>query len=234
MGIFGSDVALKMLTVEAVEKLGAPAAFVAQFNPTSYRHQYNNSYQKKQGINTKGADLKFLSAAPETLQFSLILQKKLPTGFLVGLFSASKSVYDRVQQFLKLGYEMNGAKHAPRMLKLTWGSMTFQGALESASVKYTAFDASGEPTRAEIDCTFKGSLKDPQGSTGKSSPDLTHALTVKDWQSLPMITEDIYGDPHLYLLVAEANGLDHFRALAPGHRLHFPPTEKDESDLAPD
>jgi hypothetical protein len=231
MDFFDSQVTLKMLTVEAVDKLGAPSAFVAQFNPTSYRHQYVNTYQKKQGINTKGADLKFLSTAPESLQFSLILQKKMDRG-LLGLLSTSKSVYDRVQHFLKLGYAMVGTKHAPRMLKLTWGSMTFEGALESANVKYTSFDASGEPTRAEIDVAFKGSLKDPQGSTTNSSPDLTHALTVKDWQTLPMITEDIYGDAHLYLLVAEANGVDHFRALTPGQRLHFPPTEKDESDTA--
>jgi hypothetical protein len=226
MGFFTSSVELKMLTIETLVKPSLKP-FVAQFNPTSYRHSYSNTYDDKQGINSYGQELKFLSSPPETLSFSLILQKKISSG-LLGLFT-STSVYERVQQFLKLAYAMDGAKHAPRMLELTWGSMTFAGALESANVKYTAFDHNGEPVRAEIDVSFKGNMKDPTGSTVISSPDLTHAHTVKDWQTLPMITEEIYGDSHLYLLVAQANGLDHFRALAPGQRLHFPPTEKDES-----
>jgi hypothetical protein len=219
MGFFAKRIELNRLTIRAIGE--SAASFKAVFNPTSYRHQYNNVYQKKQGINSKGADLKYLNSAPETLSFSLILRKDM------GLFP--ESVYNQVQAFLALGYKMVGTKHEPRKLKLTWGKMNFEGALESANVKYTAFDPSGEPIRAEIDVSFKGTMKDPQGSADKSSPDLTHAHTVKDWQTLPMITEDIYGDPHLYLLVAEANGLDHFRALTLGQRLHFPPTEKDES-----
>jgi hypothetical protein len=226
----GGQVALKMLVIEEVQPSPLKRRFEAQFNPTTYKHSYRNAYQKRQGINTGGSNLKFLLSAPEVLSLTLVLQQPINDNSLIGLLKSKQSVYDRVQKFLSLAYEMNGTTHAPRMLKLSWGSLLFEGALESVDVKYTAFDHSGEPIRGELDVSFRGSLKDPMGSTAKSSPDLTHAHSVKDWQTLPMITDEIYGDPHLYLLVAEANGLDHFRALQPGQKLHFPPTEKDESE----
>jgi Contractile injection system tube protein len=219
--------ALKKLTIEASPS-GGLKKFEAQFNPTSFKHVYQNAYQRRQGINTSGSNLKYLASAPEVVQFTLILQKLDRKPGLLSL-GAEPSVYDQVQQFLKLAYAMDGAKHSPRQLIVSWGKMRFLCALESAQVNYTAFDYSAAPLRAEIDVTLRGWVKDPKKATVVSSPDLTHAKTVKVWQTLPMITEEIYGDPHLYLLVAEANGLDHFRALKSGQKLHFPPTEKEET-----
>jgi Contractile injection system tube protein len=224
---------LKKLTIEAVPDSSgglSPLPFEAQYNPTSYKHSYRNNYQNRQGINTSGSKAVYLVTAPEVLHLTMILEKSiLKIGFPkpMGLGAVVKSVYDQVQAFLLLAYKMNGTTHAPRGLKVIRGNMTFECVLESADVSYTAFDETGAPIRAELDVQFRGSTKDPMGSTAKSSPDLTHAHTVKDWQNLPMITEEIYGDPHMYLLVAEANGLDHFRAMKPGKKLHFPPTEKD-------
>ncbi|HEU6454372.1 MAG TPA: peptidoglycan-binding protein, partial [Roseateles sp.] len=58
------------------------------------------------------------------------------------------------------------------------------------------------------------------------SPDLTHKRVVKAGDRLPLLCNEIYGTPHLYLQVAAANGLDDFRNLAPGTQLFFPPLEK--------
>lgn len=232
--LYGGAGVLKKLTVESADKslLLGPAKFEAQFNPTSYKHAYRNSFQRFQSFGSRGAKLKFLVSTPEVIHFNLILQKTLGsmTSFaMLGLGGIEESVYDRVQKFLKLAYQVEGTTHAPRQLIVSWGKMHFAGVLESADVNYTAFDNSGLPIRAELAVSFKGSMKDPYGATTNSSPDLTHAKTVKDWQTLPMLTEEIYADPHLYLQVAQANGLDHFRALKPGQKLHFPPTQKDDS-----
>jgi nucleoid-associated protein YgaU len=49
---------------------------------------------------------------------------------------------------------------------------------------------------------------------------------VKAGDDLPSLCSQVYGDPLLYLQVAEANGLDNFRELAPGTRIFFPPLAK--------
>jgi nucleoid-associated protein YgaU len=58
------------------------------------------------------------------------------------------------------------------------------------------------------------------------SPDLTHVRLVKAGDNLPSLCDAIYGDPQMYLKVAEANGIDDFRRLVPGTRIFFPPLEK--------
>lgn len=216
---------LEKLKISPLTGLGP--SFEVQYNPSTYRHVYRNHYQTKQGVNTTGSSLKFLQSSPEELSFQMVIEAELD--FFPFLIINTPSVYKKVQSFLNLTYHMDNAKHAPKMLKLTWGEMVFEGALIYADVQYTAFKESGAPVRAELDVVFRGTVTDPLKSQAKSSPDLTHAMTVKGWQSLPGMTEEIYGDAHLYLLIAEANGLDHFRTLRPGGKLHFPPTQKDQS-----
>ncbi|MGR9053652.1 MAG: LysM peptidoglycan-binding domain-containing protein, partial [Gammaproteobacteria bacterium] len=59
-----------------------------------------------------------------------------------------------------------------------------------------------------------------------SSPDLTHARMVLAGDTLPLMTERIYGTSKYYLRIAQINGLDDFRNLKPGSMLVFPPLEK--------
>lgn len=221
--LIGLTSRLAKLKIKTKALLGP--GFEAQFNPTSYKHAYRNCYENKQAMNSSGAALRYTATMPETLSLTLILQKEIPEIGFLG-FGAKPSITDRVKKFLDVAYEVVGKDHKPRELIVSWGKMTFTGYLTSADINYTAFDNEGKPIRAEISVNFKGTLDDPLGAKSKSSPDLTHAVTVKSWQTLPMLTEEIYGDPHLYLLVADANGLDHFRAVSPGQKLHFPPTEK--------
>jgi nucleoid-associated protein YgaU len=59
----------------------------------------------------------------------------------------------------------------------------------------------------------------------KSSPDLSHLVTVKAGDTLPLLCCNIYGSSVYYLEVARVNGLAHFRDLAPGMQLLFPPLQ---------
>ncbi len=58
---------------------------------------------------------------------------------------------------------------------------------------------------------------------GRGSPDLTHLVTVRAGDTLPLLCERIYREPGYYLDVARINGLSAFRQLQPGSRLRFPP-----------
>ena len=57
----------------------------------------------------------------------------------------------------------------------------------------------------------------------KSSPDLTHSRIVKNGDTLPLLTKEVYGTSAYYLRVAQVNKLDDFRNLTPGQELFFPP-----------
>ena len=59
-----------------------------------------------------------------------------------------------------------------------------------------------------------------------SSPDLTHRVTVKDGDILPLLTYKTYNDQSYYLQVARVNRLRNFRRLVAGTTLVFPPIAK--------
>ena len=51
-------------------------------------------------------------------------------------------------------------------------------------------------------------------------------IEVKQGDNLPLMCENIYGDPNYYLQVAEANNIIDFRNLIPGQKILFPRLEK--------
>ena len=69
------------------------------------------------------------------------------------------------------------------------------------------------------------STKEQELAANRSSPDLSHLVEVRDGDTLPLLCDRIYGDAAYYVDVARFNGLDNFRQLTPGVRLHFPPLE---------
>ena len=90
------------------------------------------------------------------------------------------------------------------------------------------FNNDGTPLRAIGKATFAGAVsKELAARTVKtSSPDLTHKRIVQDGDTLPLMTERIYGDSKYYLEVAKVNGLVNFRQLKPGSEVYFPPIDK--------
>jgi hypothetical protein len=137
-------------------------------------------------------------------------------------------VQEKVEKFQTVtGY--NGNIHRPNYLKVVWGTLQVKRCvLKSASIAYKLFKADGVPLRAVITATFTDSADDQTrvAVAQDQSPDLTHVRRVKAGDTLPLLCHEIYGDPQLYLQVAQANGIDDFRNLTPGTRVFFPPLEK--------
>jgi nucleoid-associated protein YgaU len=108
---------------------------------------------------------------------------------------------------------------------VAWGSLNFPCRLSSLDIDYTSFNPDGTPLRAElsIKLLFDQEVKKTQALDAKSSPDLTHSRIVKDGDTLPLLSKEIYGSATHYLWLAEQNQLDDFRNLSPGQRLFFPP-----------
>ena len=194
--------------------------------------KYTNIFQKKQGINTSGSSAKYALSKPQELSLKLIIDDTGVADYglygfagaaLIGKLSGKKDVYKQVQRFLKLTTEMNGEIHEPNPLKVEWGDLVFDCRLQSVNVNYTLFNRSGQPIRAELDVVFIGDLKDSKRvrKEKKSSPDLTHVRTVKSGDTLPLMTQEIYGDPSYYIQVARINNLNHIRTLKVGTHIRF-------------
>lgn len=206
--------------------------FEAMFNPSTLNQTYGNTYVATQGANGK-QEARFANVPPTTLSLQLLLDG---TGVdqigLLTLFGSNKTVGDRIDDFLKLCYNINPDIHEPNFLKVTWGKFHrhlhgdgFRGRLDSVAIAYTSFDRDGSPMRAQLDLslTSDDALDRQASALNLSSPDLTHSRLVRNGDTLPLLTTDVYGSPAQVVEVARFNDLDTLRTLESGRELLFPP-----------
>jgi len=202
------------------QSAGSP--YVVTINPEKYTHSHNVSYSDEQPIGSAGASSKYDKTLPEKVSFELNFDA---TGAIPG---TSADASQEVENFKAVVYDFNGSIHSPNYLKLSWASLVFNCKLESLEVNYTLFKPDGTPLRAKANASFKGFIdyKTLALQQNKQSPDLTHLIVFKEGDSLPLLCYQVYGSPAYYREVAYANNLTHFRNIAPGTRLYFPPIAK--------
>ncbi|MEA3042699.1 MAG: hypothetical protein QOJ53_386 [Sphingomonadales bacterium] len=195
-------------------------------NPTRYTRGMGLVYSPDKTIGATGTESTYARDAGEALKLSLVIDG---TGTVPDLQTNPnapiKSVDKQLDEFRCLAFAVNGEIHTPNYLHLSWGTLLFRGRLKSLSIDYRLFTPEGMPLRATVDTEFIGFHEnlDSRSKQKRSSPDLTHAVTVKAGDTLPLLCHRIYRDSRYYLAVAAHNGLDDFRALEPGTLLLFPP-----------
>lgn len=215
--------------------------YVVQVNPESYTLNTYVLYNEQQAPGNPAAQLQYNRSTPQELSFQFLFDG---TGVIsqgggllkiANLFGGDKpkTVQEQLDAFRKaVGY--SGNLHEPRFVKLIWGKAlafeqnTFKCKLTSIQLTYKLFKPDGTPLRATAWCNFRESLApaEQQARKNNSSPDLTHVRTVKEGDTLPLMTYRIYGDDKYYLEVARANGLENFRQLTTGQTIIFPPILK--------
>ncbi len=198
--------------------------FDALINPAGYTHSFSIKYKDGASMgNTAGAP-KFDKYAPEAINFKIVLDG---TG-VVPVSGARKNVYQLITALKDTVYTFNGTIHEPNYVQLVWGSMLFNGRLNTFKVDYNLFKPNGLPLRANVDLDFKGfTSKELSSKTANlSSPDMSHMVTVKAGDTLPNLCYRIYKNSNYCLEVAKVNHLSGFRNLKPGTQLLFPPLEK--------
>jgi len=206
------------------KQIGDP--FEAMFNPQSFSETVRTEYAPPRGINSATQGARFIRQGPGSLQLHLLLDG---TGVeemgLVNLFSSPKTVKERIADFMQMAYNVQGDTHEPSYLKVHWGKFDIPCRLASLTINYTSFDRSGDPLRAELDLqlTSDEDQKKQLSRLALNSPDLTHSRVVREGDTLPLMTADVYGSPAYYLRVARSNGLSHFRQLSAGQNVLFPP-----------
>ncbi len=208
--------------------------FELPINPEQFSQSFKVSYDRQQAAGSQGNDPAFKVTLPEelTLDFTFDGTGVVPVKGKPNTFH--KDVTTQVEDFLALAYLMNSATHKPNFLRLLWGNATFGDSnsfdclLNDLKINYTLFSPNGKPLRAKLSATFTSYVEANRRirEEGKQSPDVTHIRTVTAADTLPEMTQRIYGDQSYYLQVAKANGLINFRRLRSSTTLQFPPIAK--------
>jgi hypothetical protein len=213
--------------------------YVVQVNPGSYTRNQLINYSNQRGQGSAASEAIFSNSPPASLSFEFLFDgtgvvpepSELGDVPLVGALASALSgpktfvVMNEIRKFDELVYQYEGNIHRPRALLLVWGSLAISCVLSSVSYRFTLFRPDGTPLRAVAACTFCESVpaEVQQRKNNATSPDLTHLRDVRDGDTLPMLANDIYGRPELYLEVARVNKLVNFRKLRSASRLAFPP-----------
>ena len=216
---------LEKLLIQAFEQPDyagtAIATFESYVNPSEVTLAYEMEYDSAQGSGTTGARMEFKKVKPGELALSFFLDG-------TGANGRPCDVQAQVAQFQAVtGY--NGNIHRPNYLKVVWGTLTVKRCvLKSASIAYKLFKADGVPLRAVINASFSDASDDQTrvAMAQDSSPDLTHVRVLGAGDTLPMLCDQIYGNVHLALQVARANGFTSARGLPAGTRVRFPPLKR--------
>ncbi len=197
--------------------------FKVQINPKSISLNDTMEYydQKPPGVN--GSSPRFKAIGPQCLKIDFVLDG---TGVVsLPVAPLGKSVKKQITE-LKNVVSYSGKEHEPFFLQVRWGdNIKFNGRLKTMNVEYTLFKPSGDPLRAKVNLEFSSysSAQTLAKMADDTSPDLTHMITVKEGDTLPLLCYKVYKDSSYYVQVAEVNGLDSFTKLKPGTRLSFPP-----------
>lgn len=220
----------KKLIIEAYSKPGLEQkdfidSMSVQLNPENFSRSYQVEFAKKQSPGSSSNQLKFSKIKPQKLELELMFDE---TGAVDGKTGSDLGVDKKINDLKKLALGYNGDAHRTNYLKIRWGNLLFKGALEALDVSYKVFNADGTPLRATAKATFVEF--EPNDLMVKKqndqSPDITHVRQVKEGDTLPLLSYEIYGDSKYYLEVARVNEIYDFRTLEAGTTIYFPPIEK--------
>jgi nucleoid-associated protein YgaU len=229
---------LKILAFEDSKRKSevSDSPFEAMFNPESFKQNYAIIYGKNQSLNSSENEKKYMRSEPSELSLELILDGTGVSEMGITQLFGSKTVSERVEEFLTLTFRMNGKIHEPNYLRVEWGDLKFECRLGSVEIDYTSFDRDGTPLRAKLTVSLIADMEVEKRMAveDKKSSDLTHRRVVRQGDTLTLLTKEIYGTSAPYWRVAQANRLDNFRLLTPGQELAFPPLRADEILPKPD
>lgn len=202
-------------------------SFTMMVNPANYDEKKKIRYSKDDAID--GGNMpSYLGYQDETLTLDFVIDA---TGVLTkaGDENFGKSIPEMIEKIEKTVYVYVGNAHEPPYLQVEWGTLNFQGRLKDMSVKLVMFAPDGMPIRAKVNMTLVKYVEEATQKRlkNKSSPDLSHLVTVKAGDTLPGLCLQIYKSAMYCADVARVNGLSGFRQLEPGMQLLFPPLTND-------
>lgn len=194
--------------------------YAVMINPETIKWNRKVDYNAKQTQNSSSPSQTYKSSPEADFSFDIVID-------CTGVVDKKRTkMADEIKKLERIVYTYNGKIHRPNYIQIQWGkNITFNSVLKSFDTTYTLFKPDGTPLRAKISLSFGEyiSPKEVQKLDKKSSPDMTHMVTVEQGDNLPQLCQRIWQDQSYYIEVARFNNLDKFRHLKSGLELIFPP-----------
>lgn len=193
---------------------------VVQFNPESLTVTYTN--QTTGGDQRGGAALQFVGRGTTKLGLDLWFDvtEPLPDGSREPSGDVRK-LTEKVNYFIKPEkVRGQGDKWIPPGVRFLWGTFLFEGIVDSITERLEYFSADGKPLRANVSLSLSSQdiqfqfdrARSPAG--GEGGPDTEPRQRAREGESLQQMVAKSGGDD--WRSVAEANGVENPRFLAPG------------------
>lgn len=193
--------------------------FSMMVNPGTYEQKKGVRYNKDDAMEG-GNNPTYQGYEDENVSFEFLLDA---TGVIPG--AENKDLPAIIADLEKTAYTYVGTAHESPYIKVIWGTLDYQGRIKEMKVTYTFFSPDGKPLRAKVKLELIQyvDITTQEKEKNKSSPDLTHLVTVKAGDTLPNLCQKIYKSMMYCSEVARVNGLSGYRYLEPGTELFFPP-----------
>ena len=226
MGFSGS---LEKMVITAYEKgdfKKALGEYAVMINPEKYTRTYRICYNDVQAQGSPGGSPKFNKMKSRVVHLELVFDGTgvVPSPLPGVVPYGEHGITRQIAAFEAVVFDYSGKIHSPKFLRLLWGTFTFRCRLTKLAVTYTLFKPDGTPLRARADAAFLEYTDETElaKKANKTSPDLSHVVTVKAGDTLPLLCYGIYGSSAFYPQVARINGLNDFRQLTVGSEPPFP------------
>lgn len=156
-----------------------------------------------------------------------------------GMGAGARSVTEETDKVYALT-RIEPSSHAPPLVRFVWGQAvpgrylpqasgnhrreSFRGLVENVKQRFTLFSPEGVPLRATVTLTIREfvPLHEQLTRANKRSPDKTHAHVLRERETLANVAAESYLRPQQWRPIADENGIDDPRRLAPGRLLRVP------------
>jgi hypothetical protein len=196
-------------------------------NPEKYSHKYKICYNDTQAQGSSAGSPEYDHTPADEVEFQLVFDGTgvVPTPLPGIIPYLQDGIVSQIDAFMDLAFDYDGQIHSPNFIQLAWGTLVFNCRLSTLNIVYTLFKPDGTPLRAKADVKFVEYRNQQQiaKQENKQSADLSHLVTVKGGDTLPLLCYQIYGSSIYYAQVARINGLAGFRELVAGQKILFPP-----------
>ncbi len=218
---------LAKLTITPFSKAGKGPAIEVLFNPNSYSITKSVTWSPPKPADGTSAETQNNVNAP-TLSFGgggsrqLTLELFFDVTEQQPAVSDVRKLTDKIVKLTQIDRTLEPLR--PPTCEVAWGKgsadFPFVGVVSNLIQKFTLFKVTGEPVRANLTVTFVEFL-DPKVDLRQTDPELTTRV-IKRNDTLSSIAAEMYLNPTLWRVIAEANRLDDPRHLEIGRRLTIP------------
>lgn len=242
----GSLEKLKITAFSDDQYTSLVGCFLVMYNPTTFSETRSTQWLTERNVGSNSKEHVFRANKSDKVTFEFMFDatcaspssenkagsSELDAYTLIKNSSpddpSKRNVSVAITAFFGIAYKVVGETHQPNYLQINWGQYEFRGVLDSATINYKLFNSSGLPIRATLSANFSESItkKEVAAEQKLKSSDLTHYRIVKEGDTLPLISQSVYGDSSYYMELAKINRLANFRKLKVGQRIILPPINK--------